>query len=70
VSVVVFSGPTIDAAAVRRVLPDAICRGPASRGDVYLASKLRPSAIALIDGYFGVQGIQSDLGGLCFAKAT
>lgn len=51
-TVIVFCGPTIDAAAVRQLLPRALCRAPAARGDVYLACKLRPVAIALIDGYF------------------
>lgn len=51
-TIIVFCGPTIEATAVQRVLPEAMCLGPAARGDVYLACKNAPAAIALIDGYF------------------
>ncbi len=50
--VVVFTGPTLSATAVRDALPSAVCLGPAARGDVYLAAKERPHAICVIDGYF------------------
>jgi hypothetical protein len=33
-------------------LPGAVVSGPAAFGDVYRAARLRPTAIALIDGYF------------------
>jgi len=51
-SVIVFCGPTIDAATVRSLLPAAECRPPAAQGDIHAASRSRPSAIALIDGVF------------------
>ena len=51
-TVIVFCGPTIDPTAVQHVLPEAVCLGPASRGDLYLACQKGPAAIALIDGYF------------------
>lgn len=50
--VIVFCGPTVDAATVRRKLPHADCRPPAGQGDVYKAARERPAAIALIDGIF------------------
>lgn len=50
-SVVVFAGPTIDAATVRSTL-DADVRGPVSFGDVFRAAQRHPTAIAIIDGYF------------------
>jgi hypothetical protein len=49
---IVFSGPTLPLEMARRALPGAILRGPAARGDVYLAARSKPRAIALIDGYF------------------
>jgi hypothetical protein len=48
---VVFAGPTIDLATVRSYL-DAEVHGPVSFGDVYRAAQRRPTAIAIIDGYF------------------
>ncbi|HEX9621304.1 MAG TPA: TfuA-like protein [Polyangiaceae bacterium] len=51
-SSVVFSGPSLEASAARELLPRATFLGPAACGDVYLASKLSPPAIAIIDGYF------------------
>jgi hypothetical protein len=51
VSVVVFCGPTIAAAEVRREL-EASIRPPAQRGDVLGAALGEPDAIVLIDGYF------------------
>ena len=43
-SVVVFCGPTIDAATVASHLPDADCRPPAAQGDLYAALSARPAA--------------------------
>jgi hypothetical protein len=51
---IVFVGPTLPAAEVLRVLPDADVRAPVAIGDVLalaLARK-RPARIAIIDGYF------------------
>lgn len=48
----VFAGPTISAREVRERLPGALVSGPAAFGDVYCAARLKPTAIALIDGYF------------------
>ena len=50
--VVVFVGPTLPHAVVASSLPGATIRGPAARGDVYLAAQQGAAAIALIDGYF------------------
>ncbi|MGA3124795.1 MAG: TfuA-like protein [Polyangiaceae bacterium] len=47
----VFTGPTIDAQTVRDAL-DAEVSGPAAFGDVYRAAQTRPTAIAIVDGYF------------------
>lgn len=49
--VIVFRGPSISSARARARI-DAELRGPAAQGDVYLAAKSRPAAIALIDGVF------------------
>ena len=50
-SVVVFTGPTISPADVRRVI-EAECMAPAAQGDVYRAALRRPNAIGIIDGFF------------------
>jgi hypothetical protein len=50
-SIIVFTGPTLSAAAAREEL-DAIYMPPVSQGDVYRACAKRPEAIAIIDGYF------------------
>ncbi|MFB6613918.1 TfuA-like protein [Streptomyces sp. NPDC056367] len=50
--VVVYVGPTLSAADVRAVLPDAEVRPPAGRGDL-LAEQWHPGDVAVvIDGYF------------------
>ncbi|MFD7553185.1 TfuA-like protein [Streptomyces sp. NPDC059835] len=50
--VVVYAGPTLSAADVRAVLPDAEVRPPAGRGDL-LADRWHPGDVAVvIDGYF------------------
>lgn len=50
--VVVYAGPTLSAADVRAVLPDAEVRPPAGRGDL-LADEWHPGDVAVvIDGYF------------------
>lgn len=51
-SVVVFCGPTIDAASVAALLSGADCRPPAGQGDLWAAVRDRPRTIALIDGVF------------------
>ncbi|WP_437578270.1 TfuA-like protein [Sorangium sp. So ce887] len=50
-SLIVFIGPTLSLEAARAEL-DAIYLPPVSQGDVYRACAKRPSAIAIIDGYF------------------
>ena len=49
---VVFAGPTLGGADVRRVVPGAVVLPPARCGDVLAALRLQPSAIVLIDGYY------------------
>ncbi|MFJ9845571.1 TfuA-like protein [Kitasatospora sp. NPDC101155] len=50
--VVVYTGPTLSAAEVHAVLPDAEVRPPAGRGDL-LADHWSPGDVAvIIDGYF------------------
>lgn len=49
--VVVFLGPTLPERDARLLL-DAQFLPPAKRGDVYLAARAKPDAIALVDGYF------------------
>ncbi|MGW3044773.1 TfuA-like protein [Kitasatospora sp. NPDC001159] len=50
--VVVYTGPTLSAAEVHAVLPDADVRPPAGRGDL-LADRWSPGDVAvIIDGYF------------------
>lgn len=50
-SIVVFSGPTLDARAGAELI-DAVFLPPAAQGDVYRAARGRPSAICIIDGVF------------------
>ncbi|HEY6080336.1 MAG TPA: TfuA-like protein, partial [Polyangiaceae bacterium] len=50
-SIVVFAGPTLRQEEVKARL-DAVVLGPAAFGDVYRAAHSRPTAIAIIDGYF------------------
>jgi hypothetical protein len=49
--VVIFAGPTISRREIESRLAARVFP-PAKRGDVYAASKQRPRAIAIIDGYF------------------
>ena len=50
--VVVYAGPTISADDIRFVLPSAVVRPPAARGDL-LAESWHPGDVAVvIDGYF------------------
>jgi hypothetical protein len=51
VNVVVFVGPTLPRALAQTEL-DAAYLPPAGQGDIYLAVRAKPDAIALIDGYF------------------
>lgn len=51
-SVYIFVGPTLAAQEVRDRLPDATCLPPASQGDVYRVTQLRPTVIGIIDGRF------------------
>jgi hypothetical protein len=49
----VYVGPTLPAAVVKRLLPDATVLPPAGVGDILRASKKRGiDRIAIIDGYF------------------
>ncbi|HEX3343019.1 MAG TPA: TfuA-like protein [Polyangiaceae bacterium] len=49
---VVFTGPTLSAGDAREAL-DAVVLPPAAQGDVYrVASRQKPAAIGLVDGYF------------------
>src|SRR5262249_25016326 len=49
--IIVFLGPTLPVAEARRVLA-ATYRPPVSQGDVLRASRERPRAIGIVDGYF------------------
>ena len=49
---IIFAGPTIGAAEVRAILPDATVLPPVAQGDLYRACRLRPRAIGIIDGYY------------------
>ena len=51
-TLIVFLGPSCPYEVARARFPDAVIFGPATCGDVYRALRLRPRAIALIDGYF------------------
>jgi hypothetical protein len=52
-TVVVFTGPTIQPEAAKKILPEADYLPPARQGDVYrVAEKHHPQAIGIIDGYF------------------
>lgn len=48
---IVFGGPSLPADAGER-FPDLIFQGPARQGDVYLALRDAPHAIAVVDGFF------------------
>jgi len=50
---VVFVGPSAPAWEIRSILPDAIIRPPASRGDLYAYRILRHGYFLLLDGLFG-----------------
>lgn len=50
-TVVVFLGPTLPVDEAKRIV-DGVYLGPVSQGDVYRASRQRPDAIAIVDGYF------------------
>lgn len=51
-TVCVFTGPTIPAAAVAEHL-DALCMPPARQGDIYRAAvRLKLDAMGIVDGYF------------------
>jgi hypothetical protein len=52
VTIHVFAGPTISAGDVLARLPGALVSGPVAFGDVYRAARQKPTAIAIIDGYF------------------
>lgn len=49
--ILVFAGPSIDRRTVESRL-DCLCLPPCGQGDIYRAAAQRPSAIAIIDGYF------------------
>ena len=50
---VVFVGPSLAAAEVRAILPDAELRPPVAAADVVrLLRRRRPARLAIIDGYF------------------
>lgn len=51
-NIVVFLGPTLDAAEARAVLDDVEIVPPAKQGDLYRAAKRGAHAIGLVDGYF------------------
>jgi len=51
-NVVVFLGPTLDAAEARAVLDDVVILPPAKQGDLYRAAKRGAEIIGLVDGYF------------------
>jgi len=50
--IVVFVGPSAAAEHLHRVLPEAVFRPPAHRGDVFHAARAGADRIVLIDGYF------------------
>jgi hypothetical protein len=52
VTIHVFAGPTLSPREVLARLPEAVVSGPVKFGDVYRAARQRPTAIAIIDGYF------------------
>lgn len=47
----VFAGPTISHEQIKRQL-ECVCLPPVAHGDILRVLKARPSAIAIIDGYF------------------
>ncbi len=49
---VVYAGPTISDAAVRKLLPEAEVKPPIRRGDLYRDRTLRHSVFLIIDGVF------------------
>ena len=51
-TVIIFVGPTLNAEATARLLPQAVLLGPAGSGDVYRAARQSPRAIGIIDGAF------------------
>jgi hypothetical protein len=50
-TVVVFTGPTLDHATASQLLP-ATYLPPAAAGDIYRVARAKPSAIGIIDGVF------------------
>lgn len=53
---IVFAGPSIPRDRIESI-PGFEWRAPVSQGDVYLAAKSAPTAIAIVDGYF--EGVPS-----------
>jgi hypothetical protein len=50
--IVLFVGPTLDAAVVQRLLPEAVILPPAAQGDVFRACENGARVIGIVDGYF------------------
>ena len=53
--VVVYAGPTLSAAGVHEILPDAVVRSPAARADILAGDWHRGDTAVVIDGYFREQ---------------
>ncbi len=49
---IIFTGPSLDPAEAALLLPEALIKPPAQRGDIYRAVKAGASVIGLIDGYY------------------
>ncbi len=50
--IVVFVGPTLEAAVVKRLLPDAVILPPVAQGDVLRAVANGARVIGIVDGFF------------------
>ena len=48
-----FVGPTLRRTEINALVPEVVCLPPVSQGDLYRIAERRPTAIGIVDGYFG-----------------
>jgi hypothetical protein len=48
-----FVGPTLRRTEINALAPEVVCLPPVTQGDLYRIAERRPTAIGIVDGYFG-----------------
>ncbi len=48
-----FVGPTLRRTEINALAPEVVCLPPVTQGDLYRIAQRRPTAIGIVDGYFG-----------------